>query len=322
LEQHGYIYCIRNKLNGKVYIGLTSKTIEERYKTHLKHARAKVNRRLPDAINKYGEDNFEIFELEKVLLSEIEEKEIFYIKKYRSIEKEFGYNMTLGGEKCDKMSEWSEEDKQILYASQLQHREEAMVIKYGVKSWMHSKEGKEHRIKFGKKFKGLSYIEKYGEERAIILKKEMSEHHKASGHHPPPNYWGNPGYRHTEETKQGLKAYRTGKTYEEILGEEKGKALRLRRISMGKLVYKEKAKEYLMELILVFEQIRDNHLAILKNIDFLNLSRNFFRTWGFKKIGIDNYQLLRVYLSNTTSEEWYKIWEDYIREIIYYYEKQ
>ena len=32
----GYIYKITNNINGKVYIGKTTKTVEERWKGHLK----------------------------------------------------------------------------------------------------------------------------------------------------------------------------------------------------------------------------------------------------------------------------------------------
>lgn len=61
----GYIYKITNKINNKVYIGQTSKTIEERFQRHLSLARQKVNRYLYDAINYYGKDNFEISQIEE-----------------------------------------------------------------------------------------------------------------------------------------------------------------------------------------------------------------------------------------------------------------
>ena len=52
------IYAIENKINNKLYIGQTSKTALERWETHKKNARMKINRKLYDAINKYGESNF------------------------------------------------------------------------------------------------------------------------------------------------------------------------------------------------------------------------------------------------------------------------
>ena len=50
----GYIYKITNSINGKLYIGQTRKTIEERFQVHIKNAQKHINRYLYDAMNKYG----------------------------------------------------------------------------------------------------------------------------------------------------------------------------------------------------------------------------------------------------------------------------
>ena len=105
----GYIYLITNKVNGKQYVGQTSRTIEKRIAEHFY-----VNDNLPihNSIKKYGKDNFDICELEKIseelfdnLLKKLDEKEIYYIQKFNS--KENGYNCTLGGKDITHMNEIS-----------------------------------------------------------------------------------------------------------------------------------------------------------------------------------------------------------------------
>ena len=94
-----YIYKITNILNGKMYIGKTSSTIQERWKEHLKDAarRSKEHRPLYSAIKKYGADNFIIEQLEEVPNDEIaREREIFWIEYYGSFKN--GYNATKGGD--------------------------------------------------------------------------------------------------------------------------------------------------------------------------------------------------------------------------------
>ena len=93
----GYIYKITNKINGKVYIGQTKKTIEERFQEHLKKAKIHTNRYLYDAMNKYGYENFIISQIEKCPDNNLDEREIFWIAFYQSNNKLYGYNMTAGG---------------------------------------------------------------------------------------------------------------------------------------------------------------------------------------------------------------------------------
>ena len=52
----GYIYMIKNKINGKIYIGQTIRTIEVRFKQHQTSSDCKA---ISAAIKKHGWDNFE-----------------------------------------------------------------------------------------------------------------------------------------------------------------------------------------------------------------------------------------------------------------------
>lgn len=90
------IYKIENLINGNVYIG-QSRDIERRIKCHKsKLANNKhYNEHLQSAVNKYGIDNFSFDIIETCGISELDQKEIDYIKKYDSYKN--GYNRTAGG---------------------------------------------------------------------------------------------------------------------------------------------------------------------------------------------------------------------------------
>lgn len=93
------VYKITNKVNNKIYIGITSKGISARWKEHLYGAEHNCPFKLHRAIRKYGKDNFSI-ELIDFCNSwdELTEKEKLYIDEYQSNKDEFGYNMTDGGD--------------------------------------------------------------------------------------------------------------------------------------------------------------------------------------------------------------------------------
>lgn len=95
----GNIYIIKNNINDKVYIGKTFKSVQCRFKEHIRESRKdrNENRKLHRAIRKYGEDNFYIEELEINIEENIlSNKEIKYINMFNSFNE--GYNTTMGGE--------------------------------------------------------------------------------------------------------------------------------------------------------------------------------------------------------------------------------
>lgn len=98
------IYLIQNKINNKVYIGL-SVDIEERWQHHrslyLNINSKEANKPLYLAFRKYGIENFDFQILEECSLEELFDKEKYYIKLYDCCildGYDKGYNLTRGGE--------------------------------------------------------------------------------------------------------------------------------------------------------------------------------------------------------------------------------
>ena len=114
MEVYGIVYKVRNKVNNKHYIGITTQDggfnvrynyggtpIERIYKTHYqeKISGRHYNEYLLEDIEKYKFESFEVDTLFDFAFSkdELEEMEIRYIREYDSLVCRNGYNKTTGG---------------------------------------------------------------------------------------------------------------------------------------------------------------------------------------------------------------------------------
>ena len=94
------IYKIQNLINGKIYIG-QSVHIKARFNAHKSEARNGNTRPLYNAIRKYGVENFSFEVIEECSEEKLNEREIYWIKKYDSFHN--GYNLTPGGNESYKV---------------------------------------------------------------------------------------------------------------------------------------------------------------------------------------------------------------------------
>jgi group I intron endonuclease len=87
----GYIYKTTNLINGKIYIG------QKQNKKFISEYLGSGNL-IKRAIRKYGKENFYVCIIHKCdTFSMLDQKEIYYIKKYNSTNSKIGYNISYGG---------------------------------------------------------------------------------------------------------------------------------------------------------------------------------------------------------------------------------
>lgn len=97
----GIIYLILNLVDGKMYIGQTTRTLEDRLAEH----RSTKKTAIANAFRKYGEENFLSVIIEYChSLEQLNEREKFYIALLNTIAPN-GYNLTDGGKNNGHLSE-------------------------------------------------------------------------------------------------------------------------------------------------------------------------------------------------------------------------
>ena len=96
-----HIYKITNLVNNKIYIGLSVSATNDRWKSHVWGANKNSNQAIDRAIYNYGKNNFKYEIIERVPFKKgirfLENREIYYIAKFKSNNNNIGYNRSLGG---------------------------------------------------------------------------------------------------------------------------------------------------------------------------------------------------------------------------------
>lgn len=111
-------YRATNRLNGKVYIGITTTSIAVRWDEHVRVAmKGSKYGRFPFAIRKYGPGSFDVEHIASAMSwADLCEAEKRLIEQYGSFDPSNGYNATKGGEGAVGIV-WTEETKRLRVAS-------------------------------------------------------------------------------------------------------------------------------------------------------------------------------------------------------------
>lgn len=101
-ECKGVIYCAYNNINEKVYIGYTNTTLYRRKIAHYyKSKHNDSNNYFHCALNKYKKTDFTWFVLyQNNNTDSLKSKEKYFISFFKSNNRNFGYNLSSGGEQC------------------------------------------------------------------------------------------------------------------------------------------------------------------------------------------------------------------------------
>lgn len=206
MDELSYVlYVHTNKINGKFYVGITCQKPTRRWRNGNGY---KNNRYFYRAIQKYGWENFKHEILYTNLTKEeAEKKEVNIIKELHSNERDYGYNITKGGEVIGKHSEESKRRMSESQKKKLISKETIERLREAFRGRTHSNETKkkisESQMGSKNSFYGKTHTEEarrkisesvsgekngmYGETHSDDVKKKISELKKISharGKHP------------------------------------------------------------------------------------------------------------------------------------------
>lgn len=147
-ERIGHIYIIKNKINNKIYIGQTVKTLQCRFKQHVNAAKEnKRNYVIYLAMRKHGIENFYIELIEDCKRCELNNRETYWISKYNSTNPKYGYNMSKGGNKVSLPTPITEEEVLQLFKQNVSAYIIAKTLHTSV--WRITEILKKHNIQYG-----------------------------------------------------------------------------------------------------------------------------------------------------------------------------
>ena len=210
-EKSHIVYKYTNKINGKIYIGQTCRTIKERAGYH--GNRYKGCSKFWSAIQKYGWDNFtpEII-AEGLSSNEASKIEIYYIKKYDSVN--YGYNIL--EDNIEFSNKYRNKISNAMKESPLNEKRKQS-LKESMKGSRNPFYGKHHTEETKQKIRA-----------AKIGKKLTEEHKRKISQNNARSFLGK---HHTEDTKKKMRALKIGKKQTEEHKRKVREALKGRKVT-------------------------------------------------------------------------------------------
>jgi group I intron endonuclease len=191
------IYKCQNKISGKIYIGQTIKTLDERKLTHLnssKFAKSKFHK----ALKSYGIDSFDWEVLATATTKEqLNKLEIDYINQYDSINN--GYNMVDGG--TGGYNQFAVEANKKIRTGKTY---------YDIYSSIEMAD----KMKLRRKLKANNIFNNYTKEQRKLYAKLGNKMRTLNG------------YKHSDETKQKISDSQIGISYQDRHGKEEAQLLK------------------------------------------------------------------------------------------------
>lgn len=172
------VYIHTNKINGKRYIGITKRKPEKRWRNGEGY---KEQPHFYSAIQEYGWENFDHFILEvdsEELMFQLEKQ---YISYYKTTDRRYGYNKSLGGESGAYLGRTEEEKKQYSIDYYRTHKEKWSEYYEENRDVINEKRRERYRTREDKREKvrqkGIEYREK-NKDLVRLRKKEYYERNK------------------------------------------------------------------------------------------------------------------------------------------------
>ena len=157
----GIIYLIKNKANGKCYVGQTTQKLKTRIAKHVNAANNGSTQLIHKAMRKYGIDSFDITILENCDNKDLDRLENKMIKTYRGMVPS-GYNLKGGGHS----SRYSKESRKKMSLahkgiplSEEHKRRISQSCKGNIGPWKGKKFSKAHRENISKGNSGKKFTE-------------------------------------------------------------------------------------------------------------------------------------------------------------------
>jgi group I intron endonuclease len=199
------IYILKNKINSKIYIGQTWRSLSERWDSGHGYDDSP---RLNNAIRKYGNKNFYYEVITFCGTQEAADAcEIYFIAKYNSTNREYGYNIREGGSR-GKLSENTKQKISISLTGKKQSEETKMKRSLSM-TGKKSPKSAETREKISETLTGRKMPE---EQRLKMMGKESPFEGKSHSKETCKKISdANIGRTHSDETKEKMSNSHIGK---------------------------------------------------------------------------------------------------------------